>query len=70
MDLLRFLIVGIGCVILGIVIALIAHNLWTGIGVMVLSLLGFYLVTLVKGFQPPTHSTEGTIPSTDSNKDN
>lgn len=52
MDLLKYLIIGAGCVLLGIVVAFVARNLFAGIGIMVLTFLGYILFTLTKGLQP------------------
>ena len=43
MDLVKYIIVAIGCLILGIIISLIAKNIFAGLGFAILSFGGYLL---------------------------
>lgn len=60
MDLLRYVIVGIGSILLGIIIAILARSIFAGVGVMVLTFLGYFLITLVDMVKPKETPVETT----------
>ncbi len=48
MDLVKYLIIAIGCVILGIIISILARNILAGLGFAVLSFGAYILWNLFK----------------------
>jgi hypothetical protein len=68
MDLLKYVIAGVGCLILGVIIALIAKNIFAGLGFAVLS---FSLYVLWNFFKSAKQETPPpTVPTSSENKDN
>ncbi|HBB64411.1 MAG: hypothetical protein UR34_C0006G0021 [candidate division WS6 bacterium GW2011_GWC1_33_20] len=60
MDLLKYLMVAVGSIILGIVVALIAHNVLSGILLVVLLFGGYVLLNVTKGLnnKPPENTPQ------------
>ncbi len=67
MDLLKYIIAGVGCLILGVVIALIAKNIFAGLGFAVLS---FSVYVLWNFFKSAKQDTTPPVPTSSENKDN
>jgi hypothetical protein len=43
MDLVKYLIIGVGCLFIGIIISILARNIFAGLGFTLLSFFGYVL---------------------------